>query len=108
VRDYGGYKQFVAGGVNLSDVWDDISPVRHAKYKHRTENELPYEIPRRIVEISGNDKGVLVDPFAGTGSSLIAAKEHGMRFVACDIEKRYCELMVNRLMSKAKSTHRRI
>src|SRR2546427_6240032 len=27
VRDYGGYKEFVAGGVNLSDVWDDISPV---------------------------------------------------------------------------------
>ena len=34
LRDYGGYKDKMnPKGVNLSDVWTDIPPVRHAKYK---------------------------------------------------------------------------
>lgn len=41
LKDYGGYKRFVIDGVNLSDYWDDISPVRHRKYKNRGANELP-------------------------------------------------------------------
>ena len=42
LRDYGGYKDKMnPRGVNLSDVWWDISPVRHAKYKRRNgANEL--------------------------------------------------------------------
>src|SRR5712692_3927518 len=34
-KDYGGYKDFVKDGINLSDVWEDLSPVRHKKFKHR-------------------------------------------------------------------------
>ncbi len=39
LRDYGGYKKYVANGINLSDVWDDTSPVRHKKSKTRVANE---------------------------------------------------------------------
>ena len=97
IRDYGGYEKYVRRGINLSDVWDDISPVRHAKYKHRTPNELPLEIPRRAVSISGWPNGLFVDPFAGSGASLVAAQERGMRFVACDRKEEYCNLMARRL-----------
>jgi hypothetical protein len=39
LRDYGSYKNKMnPKGVNLSDVWSDISPVRHAKYKKRAAN----------------------------------------------------------------------
>ena len=97
IRDYGGYKDYVKHGINLSDIWDDISPVRHRRYKHRGSNELPLEIPRRVVRISGWPNGLLVDPFAGTGASLVAALERGMRFAACDRELEYCDLMLKRL-----------
>jgi site-specific DNA-methyltransferase (adenine-specific) len=97
IKDYGGYKKYVKDGINLSDIWDDLSPVRHKKYKTRSANELPMEIPRRVVQISGKKNGVLVDPFAGTGGSLIAARERGMKFVACDREEEYCTLMIKRL-----------
>lgn len=100
IKDYGGYKRYVAHGVNLSDVWEDVSPVRHRKFKHRQGNELPVKIPARAVEISGVVGGVLVDPFAGTGSSLIAAKESHMRFVACDKEKAFIGVMGQRLTSR--------
>ena len=97
IKDYGGYKDFVKKGINLSDFWEDLSPVRHKKFKHRKPNELPLEIPRRVVTVSGRRGGVLVDPFAGSGASLVAAVEGGMKFVGCDSQQSYCRLMNNRI-----------
>jgi site-specific DNA-methyltransferase (adenine-specific) len=105
-KDYGGYAAHVASGVNLSDVWDDLSPVRHAKYKNRHANELPLRFTRRVLEISGQKGGVLLDPFAGTGSSVMAAKLKRMKYIAIDREGSNCELIVERV--KGASTRRRM
>jgi site-specific DNA-methyltransferase (adenine-specific) len=100
LHDYGGYERFVRKGINLSDVWDDVSPVRHNKHKHRRSNELPTKIPARAVQISGSAGGVFVDPFGGSGAALLAAQEAGMRLVACDIERTQCQLMHQRLTKR--------
>lgn len=97
LRDYGGYKEYVANGINLSDVWDDISPVRHRNTKTRTANELPLIIPERVITISGSEGGLVVDPFAGSGTTIVAAVEAKMQFVAADCETEYCELMYDRI-----------
>ena len=97
VKDYGGYLEYVSEGLNLSDVWDDLSPVRHRRNKNRPGNELPLELLRRVVKISGERGGLLVDPFAGAGTSLVAAREMGMEFIACDREEECCDAMVERL-----------
>ena len=106
VRDYGGYEQFIAKGINLSDVWDDLSPVRHRKHKSRPANELPIEIPRRAVAISGRPGGLFVDPFAGSGTTLLAAREAGMHFVASDRERQHCSITHKRLL-KARTGRRK-
>ena len=97
LRDYGGYKKYVENGINLSDVWDDVSPVRHKRAKTRTANELPLVIPQRVISISGTKNGLIVDPFAGSGTTIIAAQEAGMKFVVSDCEEEYCELMYARV-----------
>jgi site-specific DNA-methyltransferase (adenine-specific) len=97
IKDYGGYKKYVQKGLNLSDVWEDVSPVRHQKFKHRSSNEIPSKIPARAVEISGISGGLLVDPFAGTGTSLVAATAKGMHYVACDREKAMLSITEKRL-----------
>lgn len=97
IKDYGGYKKYVQNGLNLSDVWEDVSPVRHQKFKHRSSNEISIKIPARAIEISGFSGGLLVDPFAGTGTSLVAATAKGMHFVACDREKPMLSIMEKRL-----------
>ena len=99
LRDYGGYRKFVENGINLSDVWDDVSPVRHRKAKSRIANELPILIPQRAVEVSGLKKGLVVDPFAGSGTTILAALAAGMRFVASDCEEEYCALMETRVQN---------
>jgi site-specific DNA-methyltransferase (adenine-specific) len=103
VRDYGGYEKFVIDGVNLSDVWDDLSPVRHPARKHRRANELPYELLRRVVEIAGFPGGVFVDPFVGGGTSAVAAVEAGMRCIVGDLDPASCRITGERL-AKIKPT----
>ncbi len=84
IKDYGGYTKYIKKGINLSDFWDDLSPVRHKKHKHRAANELPVELVERIIHISGTKNGLIVDPFAGTGTTAIAALNSGMRFLLND------------------------
>ena len=55
LRDYGGYKDKMnPRGVNLSDVWTDIPPVRHAKYKKRAANGLALKLMDRIVTMASD------------------------------------------------------
>lgn len=97
VKDYGGYWKNVENGLNLSDVWDDLSPVRHKRHKNRRGNELPLTLTRRIVEMVGRRGDLVVDPFAGAGTMLVAARERGMEFVACDRERSCLEVIDRRL-----------
>jgi site-specific DNA-methyltransferase (adenine-specific) len=97
VKDYGGYAAHVADGVNLSDVWDDLSPVRHSKYKNRIANELPIKLVNRVLAISGKAGGVLLDPFAGTGTSAVAARMKRMKYIAIDRELANCTLIAERI-----------
>jgi site-specific DNA-methyltransferase (adenine-specific) len=98
VKDYGGYKSVIQRkGINLSDFWDDLSPVRHANKKHRAANELPALLFHRVLTMVGSRKSLYVDPFGGSGSGVIAAARRGMRFAACDNVKANCILMKRRL-----------
>jgi site-specific DNA-methyltransferase (adenine-specific) len=108
IRDYGGYLQIIEeNGVNLSDVWTDLSPVRHKSTKTRIANELPLKMTDRIVEMSCRRGMMLVDPFAGSGSTLVSAASAGVSFVGGDIVGRNCELMIERMADTLKVKHRR-
>lgn len=51
--------------------------------------------------IERTPRGVVADPFAGSGATLIAARNLGRRSIGVEIEERYCEVIVGRLAQQA-------
>ncbi len=87
VNDYGGYLHIIEEkGINLSDIWDDLSPVRHKSTKTRGANELSLKLTDRIVRIAGGADAMMLDPFAGSGSMVVSALRAGMRCHANDLD----------------------
>jgi site-specific DNA-methyltransferase (adenine-specific) len=87
LKDYGGYKDKMNPlGVNLCDVWNDIPPVRHAKYKKRKEaNELSIKLLDRVIEMSSNEGDCIFDPFGGSGTTYAVAEMKKRRWVGIEI-----------------------
>ncbi len=85
--DYGGYKDKMnPDGVNLSDIWYDIPPVRHSKYKRRIgANELSIKLLDRIIEMATKKNDLVFDPFGGSGTTYIVSEIKQRRWVGTEI-----------------------
>ena len=86
-------------GQCLPDLWDDIR-LKEEGYFFREETfGHPGYTPKLIMEraISLLSESSVIDPFCGTGTTLVAAKLLGRRAIGIELEERYCEIAARRL-----------
>lgn len=96
IKDYGGHRKWLnPAGLNLTDVWDDIPPVRHQKYKNRAANELSAKLLQRTLEISSEEGDLVLDPFGGGGTTYYVAEQMDRKWIGCEIED--CKPIIDRL-----------
>ncbi len=98
LKDYGGHRDAMnPNGVNLADVWDDIPPVRHRKFKSekRTENQLSTKLVNRVVQMSTQEGDIVLDPFGGSGTTYDVCERSNRYWIG--IEKESCDAIVERL-----------
>jgi modification methylase len=62
---------------------------------------FPLELPRRLINLFSYPGDTVVDPFAGTGTTLIAAREVGRRGVGYELSAAYCQLSADLLRDSA-------
>jgi site-specific DNA-methyltransferase (adenine-specific) len=74
-----------------------VIPVRscHGYALHPTQKPIGIIVP--LIEYSCPRDGLVVDPFVGSGSTLIAAKELGVKAIGIEASEAYCELAAKRL-----------
>lgn len=86
IKDYGGHRSKMhADGVNLTDVWTDLSPVRHRGTKHRGANALPEKMLERVLTISSEPGDLVLDPFGGSGTTYAVAERMGRRWLGIEL-----------------------
>jgi len=81
------------GAEECSDVWS-IPTERGGERFHPTQK--PVEVPARAITNSCSPGGIVVDPFAGSGSTLIAAEQRNRRCYAMELDPNYCSRIVAR------------
>ncbi len=88
---------FHADGPALTDVWDIpfLSTVSLERVKWPSQK--PLALLRRIISASSRPGDRVADFFCGSGTTLVAAKEMGRRFLGCDASKQAAAIASQRL-----------
>lgn len=96
---YGGAKE----GVPLSDVWS--IPFLNPKARERSgyPTQKPLLLLERIISLVTEPGDVVLDPFCGSGTTLVAAKMMGRRAIGIDISEEAISLTKARLAQPVKT-----
>jgi site-specific DNA-methyltransferase (adenine-specific) len=81
----------------FAPVWTNVTG------QQRKDHPAPYpvEIPRRLIRMFSFAGDTVVDPFAGTGSTAVAAIETGRNSISVEIEPKYIDQIETRLVKTA-------
>lgn len=90
-------------GVPLSDTWE--IPYLNPKARERCgyPTQKPLLLLERIVQLASNKNDLVLDPFCGSGTTLVAAKLHQRRYVGIDSSIEAVELSRQRLQNPIRS-----
>jgi len=102
------HKQRRENGVFVTDVWDDIreltsgyyaggEPIRTDEGERFHKQQAPVALLARIILSSTNPGDTVLDPFAGTGTTLVAASQLNRHAVGVEIDPANIECIKNRV-----------
>jgi DNA modification methylase len=92
------YKRYLdeMPGLPAQDIWSDIKPIS-SKERLGYETQKPLALLRRIIQTSSNLGDLVLDPFCGCGTALVAAEELGRSWIGIDITYLAVNVMARRL-----------
>jgi len=93
-------------GKNPGDLW--IIPNVKSNHVEKTEHpcQFPVELIERLVLSLSNEGDWVIDPFLGTGTSIIAAIRHGRKGAGAEIVPSYKEIATKRIRQEIDGTLR--
>jgi len=83
-------------GKQMRSVWSISTPGQHEKKYGKHPTQKPIRLLERIILASTQPGAVVLDPFAGSSTTGVAAKQHDRQFIGFEIDKQFLDLSVNR------------
>jgi len=84
----------ILNGKRENDVWE-VKKDNVSSYLHPTQK--PVELGEKIIRKSSDECGVVLIPFAGSGSECVAAINTGRQFIGIEREEKYVEIANKRI-----------
>jgi DNA modification methylase len=91
-------------GIGTPRFWNDQNNTLMTVWRVAAERGIeghpcpfPIELPRRLIQSSCPDNGIVLDPFCGSGTTLVAAAMLGRRYIGIEIDERYVKIAEERL-----------
>jgi DNA modification methylase len=102
-------KRAASGGKVMDDVWADVWAIprvcgTHAERVPEVPTQLPLELVRRLVLTLSRPGDILVDPFAGSGTTGVVAAECGRKFLGIELRERFAEVARGRIATTNPTT----
>ena len=108
------YKHVRENGMFVTDVWDDIreltsgyfagdEALRDTDGNRLHKQQAPIQLLLRIILSSTNPGDVVLDPFAGSGTTLVVAEQLGRQSIGIELDSKNVALIQNRLAEPRKS-----
>jgi site-specific DNA-methyltransferase (adenine-specific) len=97
------YKEMKAlnGGVQMRNMWDITSTKKTEKKYGKHPSQKPVSVISRIITGMTKKGDLIIDPFMGSGTLLVAAKSMERSFIGIDNNKDYCKLALKRVISES-------
>ncbi len=108
------YKYVRENGMFVTDVWDDIreltsgyfagdEALRDEEGNRLHKQQTPIQLLLRIILSSTNSGDVVLDPFAGSGTTLVVSEQLGRKSIGIELDVFNIQIIQNRLTEQRKA-----
>lgn len=84
-------------GVFIKNIWDDLAKPIPARERTGHVAQQSVDLLCRIICIGSDENDVILDPFCGSGTTLVSASMLNRRWIGCDISSDIFDLAVDRM-----------
>lgn len=98
-------KEWIKAQVAIQEFYYEARDVRDKKIHPAV---FPISLPKHFIKLFTHEGELILDPFAGIGSSLIAARDLNRNAVGFDLKKEYIDFATNRLSQSSLGTTQQI
>lgn len=84
-------------GAKPKDVIEIPTTCNGSQESTRHPTQKPEELLRKFVMASSNAGDLVIDPFSGSGTTLVVAEQLGRKWLGCDISREYNEMTIHRI-----------